>query len=114
MTLHRTGIRWRCFPACELTVRSFVIEPSEDSIGLLRVSFSEGVCVKERSVRSVPHPLLLLSALGSIDLLIDKQELIRNKVLKANGLCGSNSMDVSVRRQFKGKIFGFRIKSGTF
>jgi hypothetical protein len=45
---------------------------------------------------------------GSIDLLIDKQELIRNKVLKAKGLCGSDTMDVSVRRQFEGKIFGFR------
>ena len=47
-------------------------------------------------------------ALGSIDLLIDKQELIRNKVLKANGLCGSDTMDVSLRRQFESKIFGFR------
>jgi len=52
--------------------------------------------------------------LGTMDLLIDKQELIRNKVLKANGLCSSDTMDVSVRRQFEGKIFGFRINSGTF
>jgi len=56
-------------------------------------------------VRSVRHPLYLLWILGSIDILIDKQELIRNKVLKANGLCGSDTMDVSVSRQFKGKIF---------
>ncbi len=68
----------------------------------------------ERSVRTVPHPLCLFHALGAIDLLIDKQELIRNKVMKAKGLCGSDTMDVSVRRQFKGKIFGFRINSGTF
>ncbi len=59
-------------------------------------------------------PASFLCALGSIDLLIDKQELIRDKVLKANGLCGSDTMDVSVRRQFKGKIFGFFINSGTF
>ncbi len=68
----------------------------------------------DRSVRTVRHPLCLLSTLGAIDLLIDKQELIRNKVLKAKGLCSSDTMDVSVRRQFKGKIFGFRINSGTF
>jgi hypothetical protein len=49
-----------------------------------------------------------------IDLPIDKQELIRNKVLKATGLCSSDTMDVSVRRQFKGKIFGLSINSGTF
>jgi len=68
----------------------------------------------EHCVRSVRHPLSLFHALGAIDLLIDKQELIKNKVLKANGLCGSDTMDVSVRRQFEGKIFGFRINSGTF
>jgi hypothetical protein len=68
----------------------------------------------EHSVRTVPHTLLILYALGSVDLRLDKQELIRNKVLKAKGLCGSDTMDVSVRRQFKGKIFGFRINSGTF
>jgi len=50
-----------------------------------------------------------LCALGSIDLLIDKQELIRNKVLKANDLCDSDTMDVCVGRQFESKIFGFRI-----
>ncbi len=43
-----------------------------------------------------------------IDFLIDKQELIRNKVLKVNGLYGSDIRDVSLRRQLKGKIFGFR------
>jgi len=61
-----------------------------------------------------PHSFWLFCALRSFDLLIDKQELIRNKVLEANSLCGSDTMDVSVRRQFKGKIFGFRINSGTF
>jgi len=62
----------------------------------------------EHSARTVPHTLWLLYALGSVDLLIDKQELVRNKVLEANSLCGSDAMDVSVRRQFEGKIFGFR------
>ena len=57
----------------------------------------------------ITPPFRLLYAMGYIDFLIDKQELIRNKVLKANGLCGSDIMDVSVRRQFEGKIFGFRI-----
>ena len=61
-----------------------------------------------------PHSFWIFCALGSLDLLIDKQELIRNKVLKVNGLCGSDTMDVSARRQFEGKIFGFRINSGTF
>ena len=67
-------------------------------------------------VVSEPYDILFLffAHVGSIDLLIDKQELIRNKVLKANGLCSIDTMDVSVRRQFKGKIFGFRINSGTF
>ncbi len=62
----------------------------------------------EHSVRSIRHPFCLFHAPGSIDLLIDKQELIRNKVLEANSLCSSDTMDVSVRRQFEGKIFGFR------
>jgi len=64
------------------------------------------------NVLSEPYDILicLFHALGAIDLLIDKQELIRNKVLKANGLCGSDTMDVSVRRQFEGEIFGFRKK----
>ena len=61
-----------------------------------------------------PHSFWLFCALGSLDLLIDKQELTKNKVLKAKGLCGSDTIDVSVRRQFKAKIFGFRINSGTF
>ena len=52
--------------------------------------------------------LLILYAREFKELLIDKQELIRNTVLKTNGLCGSDTMDVSVRRQFEGKIFGFR------
>jgi len=60
----------------------------------------------ERSIKVSRHSFWLFCALGSIDLLIDKQALIRNKVLKANGLCGSGTMDVSVRRQFKGKFFG--------
>ncbi len=56
------------------------------------------------SVVSEAYDILFLffTHVGSIDLLIDKQELIRNKVLKANGLCSSGTMDVSVRRQFKG------------
>ena len=49
-----------------------------------------------------------------MDLLIDKQELIRNKVLKANDLCGSDTTDVSVRHQFEGKIFGLRKISEPF
>jgi len=48
------------------------------------------------------------------EFLLDKQELIRNKVLEANGLCSSDTINVSVRRQFEGKIFGFRINSLTF
>jgi len=68
------------------------------------------------SIVSEAYDILFLffAHVGSIDLLIDKQELIRNKVMKANGLYGSDTMDVSVRRQFKGKIFGFRINPGTF
>ena len=65
----------------------------------------------EHSVRIVLLTLWLLYALGSVDFLLDKQELIRNKVLKAKGLCGSDTMNVSVRRQFKGKIFRFRKNS---
>ncbi len=68
----------------------------------------------ERSVRTVWHPLCLLSTPGSIDLLIDKQELTKNKALNANGLYDSDAICVCVRRQFEGKIFGFRINSGTF
>ncbi len=68
----------------------------------------------ERSIKVSPPFFLLFCALGAIDLLIDKQELIRNEVMKANSLYGSDTMDVSVRRQFEGKIFGFRINSGTF
>ena len=60
----------------------------------------------ERSVRTVLHPLF--HTLVSIDLLIDKQALNRNKVLEANSLRGSDIIDVSVRRQFEGKIFNFR------
>ena len=61
------------------------------------------------NVLSEPYDILFLffAHVGSIDLLIDKQELTKNKVLKANGLCSSDTMDVSVSRQFKGKIFGF-------
>ena len=64
----------------------------------------------ECSVRIVLHPPCIFHALGAGDLLIDKQELIRNKVLKVNSLCGSDTMDVSVRRQFEAKIFRFRKK----
>ena len=47
-----------------------------------------------------PHSLCLFCTLGSLDLLIDKQELVGNKILKVNSLCGSDTMDVSVGRQF--------------
>ena len=50
----------------------------------------------------------------AIDFLIDKQELIRNKVLRVNSLCGSDARNASVRRQLKGKFFGFRIFSESF
>ncbi len=56
-----------------------------------------------------PHSFWFFE-LGSLDFLIDKQELVRNKVLKVNSFCGSDTMDVSVRRQFEGKIFRFRKK----
>ncbi|MHC4192280.1 MAG: hypothetical protein ACYSUB_21840 [Planctomycetota bacterium] len=42
----------------------------------------------------------------AVDLLIDKQKLIKNKVLKANGLYDSDAQSVNVRRQLIGKIFG--------
>ena len=42
-----------------------------------------------------------------MDLLIDKQELIRNRLLKANGLRGSDTIDVSVGRQFEAKSSDF-------
>jgi len=63
-----------------------------------------------------PYDILFLffAHVCSIDLLIDKQKLMSNKVLKASSLCGSDTMDVSVRRLLKGKIFGFRINYGTF
>ena len=66
------------------------------------------------SIVSEAYDILFLffAHVGSIDLLINKQELIRNKAMKANSLYGSGTMDVSVRRQFEGKIFGFRINSG--
>jgi hypothetical protein len=68
------------------------------------------------SIVSEAYDILFLffAHVGSIDLLIDKQELIRNKVLEANSLCGSDTMDVSVRRQFEGKIFGFRKNPAPF
>ncbi len=54
---------------------------------------------------------LFIAHVGFIDLLLDKQELVRNKVLEVNSLCGNDTMDVSVRRQFEGKIFSFRKNS---
>ncbi len=50
-----------------------------------------------------PYDILFLffAHVGSIDLLIDKQELVRNKVLKVNSLCVGYPLDVSVRRQFE-------------
>jgi len=41
-----------------------------------------------------------------MDLLIDKQELIRIKLLEASDLGSSDTVDVSVRRQLEGKIVG--------
>jgi len=67
-----------------------------------------------RDYQTVVHPKKLVRLAIkelTLDFLIDKQELIRNKVLKAKGLCGSDTMDVSVKRQFKGKIFRFRKNS---
>ncbi len=68
------------------------------------------------SVVSEAYDILFLffAHVGFIDLLLDKQELVRNKVLKANSLCGNDTMDVSVRRQFEGKIFSFRKKCEPF
>jgi hypothetical protein len=43
-------------------------------------------------LRQIGFARWLLSALGSVDLLLDKQELIRNKVLKTKGLCGSDTI----------------------
>jgi hypothetical protein len=60
-----------------------------------------------RWVRRVAEP-------SSISAIIDKQELIRNKVLEAKSLCGSDTIDVSVRSRFEGKIFGFCAKSKRF
>jgi len=68
------------------------------------------------SIVSEAYDILFLffAHVGSIDLLIDKQELTKNKALNANGLYDIDAICVSVRRQFKGKIFGFRINPGTF
>jgi hypothetical protein len=45
---------------------------------------------------SEPHDVfsLIFTHMCSIDFLIDKKELIRNKVLEANCLCGSDMMYV--------------------
>ncbi len=45
------------------------------------------------SIVSEAYDILFLffAHMGSIDLLIDKQELTKNKVLKAKGLCGSTN-----------------------
>jgi len=64
------------------------------------VSLKVFVCY-ERSVRTVRHfPFCIFHEPRAMDLLIDKQELVGNKVLKVNSLCGSDTMDVSVGRQF--------------
>ena len=57
---------------------------------------------------------LIFTHMYSIDLLIDKQELIINKVLEVNGSCCSETMDVCVSRQFEGKFIGLHINSETF
>ena len=56
---------------------------------------------------------LFFAHLGSIDLLIDKQELSRNRVLEGNSLRDSDTMDVCTWRQFEGETFGFRKKCET-
>lgn len=65
---------------------------------------------------SEPHDIffLIFKHMCSIDLLIDKQELIKKKVLKVNGLCRNDTMGVSTRRQFESKFFGFRTNSERF
>ena len=54
------------------------------------------------NVLSEPYDILIcfFHAPGAIDLRLDKQELVGNKILKVNSLCGSDTMDVSVGRQF--------------
>ena len=46
------------------------------------------------SIVSEAYDILFLffAHVGSIDLLIDKQKLTKNKVLNANGLCGSDTI----------------------
>ena len=58
-------------------------------------------------VQSMGHSLCLFNMMEAKDLLLDKQELTRNKVLKVNKLRESETMDVSVRRQFESEIFRF-------
>jgi len=65
------------------------------------------------SIVSEAYDILFLffAHVGSIDLLIDKQKLTKNKVLNANGLYDSDAICVGVRRQLVGKIFGFGLKT---
>lgn len=64
-------------------------------------------------VVSEPYGILFLffTYVRYVDLLIDKQELIRNKVFEVNGLLGSDTLGVSAKRQFEGKFFRIRKKS---
>jgi hypothetical protein len=56
-------------------------------------------------------PFLFFYTLRYVDLLIDKQELVGNKILKVNSLCGSDTMDVSVERQFPTSRKKYQISS---
>jgi len=67
-----------------------------------------------RSVEPYDISFLFFVHVGSLDLLIDKQQLIRNNVLAANSLCANDTMDVSLRRQFKDRISRFREKREAF
>ncbi len=66
------------------------------------------VCLLRVLFPIVRNPICLFHVMEVEDLLLDKQEFGRNKVLKVNSLCDSDTMDVSVGRQFEGKIFSFR------
>jgi hypothetical protein len=64
------------------------------------------VCAwRGHSVQTIRHPLSIFHAPKDADLLIDKQKLVRDKVLQANNLCCSDTIDVRVRRQFDDKTF---------
>jgi hypothetical protein len=57
-------------------------------------------------------PIVFLWIARSIDLLIDKQELVRIKALKTSGLYSSDAMDVSVGCQFSNIFLAGWTRSG--